>query len=231
MTLYSFCRLFLLFFYYSFLGYIVETIFVSISQGKLNLNRGFCVGPYIPIYGIGSLLIVLFIEPNVSNPFLVFILSLVVCTLVEYIISFVAEFFFKTRLWNYKKYKYNINGRVCLKNSLYFGIGGIFVVYVLNPLFNKLLDLYSEKFLIISSIICIVVFVIDLGLSIFVAIRFSKKVARLKDSTIFINKERKLMSTRFEKNFIGRLLKGFPILKESLNTNFWDKISIFNKNK
>ena len=231
MTLYTFCRLFLLFFYFSFFGYIVETTYVSLGTGKLNLNRGFCVGPYIPIYGIGSLLIVYFISPYVGNPFLVFVLSFIVCSFVEYIISYLAELFLKARLWNYKDRKFNVNGRICLQNSIYFGIGGIFVVYVLNPLFNKLLDLYSEKFLIICSIIWIVVFVIDLGLSIFVAIKFSKKVARLKDSTIFINKKRKMMSTKFEKNFIGRLLKGFPYLNESLETNIWDKLNIFNKNK
>lgn len=231
MSLYSYSRLFLQFFYYSFLGYIVETTHVSVNEHKLNLNRGFCVGPYIPIYGVGSLLILYFISPYVDNPFLVWVLSVIVCSLVEYIVSYLAELLLKARLWNYKDHKYNINGRICLENSIYFGVGGLFVVYVLNPIINRILDLYSEKGLIICAIIWLIVFIIDFCLSIYVAIKFRNKVSKLNDSTIFINKKRKMMNTKFEKNFIGRLLKGFPYLNESLNADILDRLNVFNKKR
>ena len=232
MDLYSFCRLFLIFFSFSCIGYIVETIHVSLNEHKLNLNRGFCVGPYIPIYGIGSILIIMFVVPYIENPFEIFLVSMLVCAIVEYLVSYTMEALFKSRLWDYSNRKYNIHGRVCLENTVYFGVGGLAVTYVLYPMINKLLDIYSEKSLIIISIVCMSILVIDVGLSIVVACKYVNKIKKIKDSTIFIHKKRiNMMETWFEKTFIGRLYKGFPSLGKDFHKTWFDKLKDFTKIK
>jgi uncharacterized membrane protein len=96
-------------------------------------NRGFLKGPYLPIYGSGALAVVYVVSPLVSNPFLIFILGLIVCSIIEYIGSLILEKAFKIKLWDYSNYKININGRVCGINSLLFGLLSLAVVYLINP--------------------------------------------------------------------------------------------------
>lgn len=124
------------FFIYSILGYISEVIYCSVGQRHL-VNRGFLYGPWLPIYGFGGIIVKLFLEPvaplHIWGPVLVFFLSLVLTSIVEYIGSWALEKAFSIKLWDYSKKKVNINGRVCLLNSTLFGIGGLAITYLINP--------------------------------------------------------------------------------------------------
>jgi uncharacterized membrane protein len=120
---------------YSFVGWIVEVLWVFARSQHLE-NRGFLTGPFLPIYGIGAIVLILFVEPYVRNPFLVFLASVVVTSTIEYLSSLLLDKVFHVSLWDYHDRRFNLNGRICLENSLGFGALGLLLIYVLQPLIS-----------------------------------------------------------------------------------------------
>ena len=153
------CYIFLLFILYSFFGYIIEIITCSFGTKKLVLNRGFFLGPYLPIYGISCLLMGSFIIRYKSDLVTVFVMSAFVCTTIEYITSYILEKIFKARWWDYSDKRFNIEGRVCLFNAFLFGIGGVFFTYVLNPIVISIVGKIPVLVLRVISIILMIIFI------------------------------------------------------------------------
>lgn len=150
---------FLLFILYSVIGWCIEVIWVGINKKEI-VNRGFLIGPYCPIYGIGSLLIIILLKVYYDNPLLLFILAALICTILEYIISYIMEKLFRARWWDYSHLPFNVNGRVYLGNSALFGICGI-VLSLIHPHINELiLNVPSNMSYIIFTIL-LVVFIFD----------------------------------------------------------------------
>ncbi len=141
-----FIKYFFYFIIYSFLGYLCEVIYVSTRAKKIT-NRGYLYGPVCPIYGYGSLIILICLTPiyNMGMWYLVFILGIVLTSTLEYLTSYIMELIFHMRWWDYSDYKFNINGRVCLKNSIMFGILVMIVFYVTQPGVNFILDRIPSK--------------------------------------------------------------------------------------
>ena len=156
----NFLFYFLLFFIYSVIGWFVEVTYVYIGTKKF-INRGFLIGPYIPIYGYSALIMALYLTQYKDNPLTVFLLAIFICTFIEYMISFNMEKLFNARWWDYSNSKFNINGRVCLKNGLGFGFLSLLLIYLINPWLVNLLEKLNPKLLIIISVICLVIFVFD----------------------------------------------------------------------
>lgn len=220
--MYNFFYYFLLFFIYSVFGYILECAYCTIRNKRLILNRGFLVGPYVPIYGFGALAITYFLNEYLKDPIVLFIMACFIATLLEYVTSVIMEFIFKARWWDYSKEKFNINGRVCLLNTVLFGIGGLVIMYLINPLFLLILDSIKDTILIIIGVIFFVIFVIDVFIS-------STTIYKLRTNSIKINKElpgeiSKQLNARLNKNkyFKKRLLNAFPNIK---NIKVYNKIN------
>ncbi len=110
---------FLWFLFYSFVGWMYESILVSCQQHRL-VNRGFLNGPLCPIYGTGAILGVALILGNVHNPIIIFLISMVGATILEYTTSWVMEQLFHARWWDYSNFRFNLQGRVCLLGALIF---------------------------------------------------------------------------------------------------------------
>ena len=146
--------IYILFWLYSFLGWLMETILVSL-QSKKFINRGFFMGPYCPIYGTGGVLL-LVLSPYKDSPFLVFILSIVICSIIEYLTSYILEMIYKVRWWDYSNRMFNLNGRVCLFNSICFGLLGMLMVSYLNPVFLNLITSLSDTILTIIALIILI---------------------------------------------------------------------------
>lgn len=105
-------KLFLWFLFYSFCGWVYESILVSILERR-PVNRGFLNGPLCPIYGAGAVGAVVVLG-QVHNPLVVFLFSMVGASILEYVTSWVMEALFHARWWDYSDYKFNLNGRICL---------------------------------------------------------------------------------------------------------------------
>ena len=208
-------KLFLLFWFFSILGWILEVIVCSICDKRL-VNRGFLIGPYCPIYGFGSLIMVV-ISPYKNHLFVCFILALVLCSTLEYLASFLMEKLFKIRWWDYSSDAFNINGRICLRNALAFGALGVIFTRFLNPWYFSIIDKLSYKTLLIISIIVLLITTIDILFS-FNAMNSLKNVIS-KDIIKFKNKDatsdiKKLIKTRLlDFSFLEkRLIKTYHLL-------------------
>ena len=138
---YNYVNLFILFFIYSVLGYIVESISVSMIEGKVVWSRGFLIGPYIPIFGTGSILMVLILKKYYDDIFALFIMSMIVCLTLEYLTSYIMEKLFKARWWDYSDRRFNINGRICLETMVPFGLLGCLLMYVINPFISGIISI------------------------------------------------------------------------------------------
>ncbi len=209
---YSYC---ILFFIYSFLGWIMEVILTLITDKKF-VNRGFLLGPCCPIYGCGCILLNLLLHNYTNNILVLFILTMFTCSLLEYITSFLMEKIFKLRWWDYSQMKFNINGRICLETMTPFSILGVLAIKFATPFFITNINKLSEKTILIISIILITLFIIDviISLTIVFKLKFVSKNIK-KDSTLDIKNAIK----KFIKNDIyvyERIIESFPNLTKSL---------------
>ena len=119
----------------AFAGYIYEVIFYYFTEGSL-ANRGILFGPWLPIYGVGCVLLY-YLKPFKKNPLLLFFLCMLVTGVVEYIIGLISIYIFDMRLWDYRGLFMNIQGIVCLRSVVSFGIGGLLFHYLLEPWLEK----------------------------------------------------------------------------------------------
>ena len=175
-----------LFFIYSFAGWLMETIRVSIKSKRF-IDRGFLIGPYCRVYGCGLVFLIIALNNYKDNLLTLFLLSMVYCGILEYFTSWIMEKIFNARWWDYTDRKFNLNGRVCLGNLLPFGIAGTIIVKFINPYVEKLFIIIPTKVLNIITISFMIVFSIDVIVSYFIIYRLrkvSKDVAlKEKDNT------------------------------------------------
>lgn len=139
----SFTEVLWLFFIYGFAGWCVEVIFHAANKG-IFINRGFLIGPICPIYGYGLLAVIWALTPIKGNVFLVYIGSVIICSVFELIVGWAAEKFMHTRLWDYSDEAFNIGGYVCLKFSLLWGVGCLCILYIFHPMVLKLVGVIQS---------------------------------------------------------------------------------------
>ena len=200
--------LFIMFIAYSIIGWGIEVINNYIYNRNW-VNRGFLIGPYCPIYGLGAIIMTILINSK-NDIITVFIEAVVICSVLEYLTSYIMEKMFKIRWWDYSKDKYNINGRVCLRTMIGFGIGGVAIVLVASPNMLLLINFLSTKSINILSLVLLILFLTDLITS-YTIISGLKKIPKKvrKDSTEEVTKMVKevLISKNY---FYKRLVKSFP---------------------
>jgi len=146
---------------YSVLGYVIEVVLCSIAQKKY-VGRGFLFGPVVPIYGFGSFAI-MFSTTHVQHNFiLTFLVSMLVCSVIEYFTGLALEKMYHIRWWDYSKSdKINLHGRICLRNSLLFGLGGCWIVYSAQPFISGIIALLSPSLATILATVALVAFILD----------------------------------------------------------------------
>lgn len=99
---------------------------------KTLANRRFLIGPYCPIYGTTSLVMILLLKKYENDIVVLFFMGIVILSIIEYITSYIMEQIFNARWWDYSYRKFNINGRFCLINSLLFGLLCILLIKIIN---------------------------------------------------------------------------------------------------
>jgi len=231
-------NLFILFVIYSFLGWLTEVFYAFFKHRKF-VNRGFLFGPFCPIYGIGVVMASKLLFGFRSNIILLYLLSVVLASALEYLTSYILEIFFQSTWWDYSNEKYNIDGKICLKFSLLWGLACVFVVEILNPfvvniinLFTNLLGPYENLFLeLVLLYFCTDFVITSISLFGFKRILFSFQNIKQKYNTEFAKlKENTQISlediSRFKNEFAlkeenifnkitknqQRLLKAFPYI-------------------
>ena len=191
---------FILFALYSIFGWICEE-FATYDKEKGFINRGFLIGPYCPIYGFSALIMVLILN-RFTNPYVIFILSLIICTTVEYLASYFMELIFNARWWDYSNKRFNIDGRVCLKNAIYFGFMGLILIKFVNPFLETIILRFSPFTINIIFYVLLIIFILDNIFSF-------KLIFKIKEENVFKRRD----------NTREIVAKGKEILSKSLFGN------------
>lgn len=215
MNLETLTNYFFIFFIFSIAGWLIEVVLKFIDLGKF-VNRGFLIGPYCPIYGLGAFLIVFAINGLIKYEHsyaLVFLTSLIICGLVEYFVSYYLEKKYHARWWDYSSKPMNLNGRIWIGNLILFGIGGLLIVEVFSPFFLSLFYKMSLRSRTIFSIVVAIIMLSDYVVSYFVMKLIKVNIEKSKaDNTEEIKKEIKILASN--KNILySRFVKAYPEVK------------------
>lgn len=208
-------ELFLLFTIYSFIGWMCESIYCSVLAGTF-INRGFLNGPFCPIYGVGALLVVKLLAPFAGNPVVLYLASVVVTSVLEYLTGFLLEKLFHTKWWDYSHRRFNLQGRVCLGNALLFGVMGVIVTHRIHPSILRLLAQIPADWTLALAIALGIYFLCDTAVTVRAILQLNGKLAELqtildeireKGETVLDEKRRTVLETkaRFEEGTKARL--------------------------
>lgn len=172
--------IFLLLLFYSFLGWCGEMVYCSIGQRKLCEKRGFLNGPLCPIYGHGALLVLAVLGNRWNSPAATFLVGMVLTSAVEYVTSYVMEKLFHMLWWDYSCRRFNLNGRVCLLNSLLFGLACLVLRYGIQPRVFPPLEWLTDRHLLIPlALTLFVIYAADIVLSVRSAIQIGNRLEKL----------------------------------------------------
>lgn len=215
--------LFSIFLIYSFLGWVCETVFCSLAAKKF-INRGFLSGPFCPIYGFGATFVLLLFSNLRGNLLVLFVASIIGTSALEYITSLILEKVFHLSLWDYSHRRWNLHGRICLRNSLLFGVMSVLMIEVIHPYVEKFLAALPEKLLLLCLLLLAVEFIGDTVMTIRALVEITRAAGRremgleglsaLREQyrTTAQQKRRQKHIQRVQKLY-RRLSKAFPRMK------------------
>ena len=142
----SIWRILAYFIIYSVAGYVIETIYGIITKGVWESRQSFLYGPFCGIYGLGAVVMIVCLHKFPRKFNTLFIGGFLVGSLVEYVVSFIGEMLLGVKWWDYSQMPLNINGRICVYFSVFWGFLGIYLIASLNPKIDKMIDWIKSKF-------------------------------------------------------------------------------------
>ena len=171
-----------MFFVFSAIGWAIECTYRSIGERKI-INSGFLFGPMCPIYGTGCLVFELILVP-LSQPIEkrlipVLLLGMLLADAVEYGTSYIMEKLFNARWWDYSGNFLNLHGRICFKHTCYWAIFAFVYTYLIAPTYNYILSFIPQQIRTVAVAVILVVFLIDLTLTVKAVADLSKLMKKL----------------------------------------------------
>ena len=145
---FSIWRLLAYFIIYSVVGYIIETLFGIVTKGVWESRQSFLYGPFCGVYGLGAVVMIVFLQYFKKNNNTLFWGGFLIGSIIEYTISLIGEIVFHAIWWDYSDNPLNINGRICVYYSIFWGFLAIYLITYLNPKVDKLIDYMKTKFTI-----------------------------------------------------------------------------------
>lgn len=242
-----FLNLFLYFIIYSVIGWIYESILCSITGKKL-VNRGFLNGPLCPIYGSGAMVILLVFYGQDTALLPLFLSSMILTSVVEYITSVLLEVFFNAKWWDYTDRPFNIHGRVYLTGALVFATLSVVLIRYIHPFMISIIDGLSSNTVILLSISISLIFLYDIYITVTHVLQLKTRLSTarqeidrlLKEGAIRMEELKVLLQDRIEDTIIytdkvkalfekgryqnRRLFKAFPQLKPMKNSDIFQKL-------
>ena len=205
MTLYQILWYFVI---YSFIGWCVEVVFHAMKAHRL-VNRGFLNGPVCPVYGFGVVLVFTAVHIIVDgsgasiqdvNVIILFPIGVVLTTAVELLGGYMLDKSFHARWWNYSNEKYNFRGYICLKFSLLWGVGVVFLVKFAHPFIDRATVRflpYTVGILIILALIA--AYFSDFVVSVLIMLKLNRYLEELDQ----IQKDMRIVSDQITKLVAG----------------------------
>ena len=228
---FSIWRLIAYFIIYSVLGFVIETAFGAVTKGVLESRKSFLYGPFCAIYGLGAVVMILCLQPFKKNNNTLFWGGFVVGSIIEYLVSLIGELIFHVIWWDYSDMPLNINGRVCVYFSIFWGLLGIYLVSYINPKIDKLINFIkrkiSDKALKIIEMITAVFLIVDCLLTAYALKAFYIRMVKLHNINIgnveMIDKEYdKIYGNKKKSDFIYKYLGDEKMIKTLPNLKLQD---------
>ena len=169
------------FFVFCFLGVIVELTFGLAKDGVIESKLGLLYLPFSPIYGLGGVSLSRFLLPYLREPVLMFLMGILVGTVLEYVASLVMEKVFKTVFWDYSDLPLNIQGRVCLQYSIYWGLLSLLLLYVIDDWTLAFVELIPRGAGEVALGVICVLTALSVVLTLAAFVRIRQKLAALED--------------------------------------------------
>lgn len=168
----------LYFFAYAFIGWLWESGYVSVKKRQWT-NSGFLNGPVIPVYGFSMIAVLALITPFENNLLILYVASAFVITVIEYVTSWLMEVLFHARWWDYSKVPLNLNGRVALPISAFWGLGVVVIVKLIHPVVAHVVSALAVRYGIFASIAFITPFMFDFGFTLANVLSFGAATKRI----------------------------------------------------
>lgn len=223
---YSFYKIILYFTLYSFIGWCMEVAYTFYTHHRF-VNRGFLYGPFCPMYGFGTTLVIVFSRPCNTGIIKLFFICATAASLLEYVTSYVLEKVFHSRWWDYSDNFLNINGRICISYSILWGILGVVVIKFLHPSgVGWLTELIPGSIRIKLMYAIIIYFIMDFTFTIISLVRLRKLFMQLENIRDEVKKlfenlkasasEGKLAFEKIPEEFKGKKIDVQNFLKEKM---------------
>ena len=209
MDSYNVYQLLWIFFVYSFIGWCGEAAMAAVHRHKF-VNRGFVSGPICPVYGAGAAAVAVFLPELKDQLFFLFLGGMIVTTFVEYLTGRILELIFHRKWWDYSDQRFNLDGYVCLKNSVVWGICSVLMICFFDPLLCRLLVLIPRLAGDILLWILGVLLVIDAVGSGVAVLGLKKKQSRITQITEELHKTSKVLENALTTRIQKRMVKAFP---------------------
>lgn len=142
---FSIWRLLAYFIIYSVVGFIIETVFGLITKGVIESRQSSLYLPICSIYGVGAVVMILGLQRFNKNNYSLFFGGFVIGSIIEYVVSLIGEFIFHIKWWDYSDMAFNINGRICIAFSFFWGILAIYLMSHFNPKVDRFIERVMKK--------------------------------------------------------------------------------------
>lgn len=143
---------------FSIFGLLIETVFCYITTGVLESRKGLIWGPFCPVYGVGATILIIVLARYNKNPIQLFIVGSVMGNIIEYSLSYILEAIYGARFWDYSYLNWNLNGRICITYSIFWGILAVILIKTIKPVIDKIIDkIPNNKKINITIIILILI--------------------------------------------------------------------------
>lgn len=146
---------------FSIMGLLLETFYCYQTTGVIESRKGLVFGPFCPIYGIGATFLIILLNKYKEHSIKLFLYGVLLGSILEYFLSFALEAIYGTRFWDYSYLDYNLNGRISLIYSLFWGLLSIFLMRWLKPLVDKIIDRLTNKISLTIEIVVVAFLVFD----------------------------------------------------------------------
>jgi len=201
-----------LFFFYAFLGWLLETSVAAIRK-KHMVNRGFLNGPLCAIYGITAVFMTRYLYELQSSPVFLFLGCMIIATAVEWLAGHALERIGHGKWWDYSNKKWNMDGYICLQYSVLWGILGLLAMKIGNRLCFTVLHLIPAGFLHITSWILFGILVVDAVGSYAVLHHITKKMPRISAMNDQIDAFTRRLSVRVYRYLERRVERAYPAVQ------------------
>lgn len=213
---------------YSFIGLVIETIYGLLTEGVLESRQSMLYGPFCCVYGLGAICLICMPKPAKKNNWTLFASGVIIGSIVEYLVSWIGDCIFHVKWWDYTELAFNVNGRICLIFSIFWGILTVLLNKYINPRIDKIISKIPVKKIHTVTIILIIFMFIDFLVSSFALKMFYTRlvynydlevqgVEEYYEDYLSMYKEnqglRDLVDTFFSDK---KMLKTFPNLKLTL---------------